>query len=192
MDGPGITVQYVLSVLQPKGEISFEGKSAQRNDIDKRDYQINAETHYDDVIKKVGGYGKYQRIISFIIVLSQASYNAILYGMIFFFFPPKVRCLFPGKTYYDTCTMKQICEAQPNLPYQYVYDTERNSMYNFWDQLDLMCKTNTVYMMLGLMVLFQLLSSLLAPCYLHAFGMRNPLVISSFITAISCALMLFS
>ena len=85
--------------------------SESQQDGDYRDY-VSIEALYDLALKKAGGYGYYQRLVTFIVVSGYALMGAVIYGLLFFLLWPRYKCLVEGTTdQYEKCDRSDICDG---------------------------------------------------------------------------------
>ena len=97
---------------------------------------------YDLALKKAGGFGYYQRLATFILVSGHALMGAVIYGLIFFLLFPKYHCLIEGTADYETCDRSDICQNGKAVRQYKLNYTERYTLHNWIEQMDLTCVSN--------------------------------------------------
>ena len=138
-----------------------------------------AVTNIEDAIQLIGGFGRFQLLMSFItmgnVIRAALTYYPLPYMDLF----PVFMCTSDATDVPFECEAEQFCPAGSTVYYDFVqYDDEKTSLHNWVEQLDLKCKSNSEIGLIGTMYFVGVvLSVLIVPRMADLHGRKWPILI---------------
>ena len=186
---------FERTLLQQKSEeLSFEDTSTPD---DKTPSTV--EEIYNDLLLKSAphreGCGKYQIMIYFIMLNATTVFSWILFDFAFLELMPQFNCQLDPNSPVITqdCSREQICQGsnQAVIPYSVDY-SNKTSLHNWVEQLDLVCVSDTKIGLIGSMFFAGWASTcLVLPPLADIYGRKWVFILSSATMAIAMNLMTF-
>ena len=141
-------------------------------------------------MKKTGGFSPYQKTATFMIISSFVLYYSQFFCLNFLLFEPDYQCLEEGQ--WHGCNRETACEAGPDN-YRFAYDVDKESYFNWYEWLDLTCKSTKKIKMIPIaFVIGNCFAQITSPFQVKVAGLKGALLINTAAQALITLALVFT
>jgi MFS family permease len=143
--------------------------------------------YHNILLKKQGGCGKFQWLLFITVICGLSGFGYVEYGLGFYELFPQFDCVVDG-LWVEKCTTAQICQGSSTNQTEYVVNyNNHTSLYNWVEQLDLVCDKGSQIGLIGSLYFAGWSSTILfLPWLADKIGRRWIFFFSVLVTSFAC------